>query len=101
MARMDRQYLKTPFYGSRRMKAWLLGRSRPREKLTREEIAALDEATVPPVPPASRLDSPCNGPVPPRTSLTDPARRVLTRSQACGGVLAGKTLQPRSAFLVD
>ena len=23
MARMDRQYLKTPFYGSRRMKAWL------------------------------------------------------------------------------
>ena len=30
----------------------LLGRSRPREKLTREEIAALDEATVPPVPPA-------------------------------------------------
>ena len=30
----------------------LLGRSRPREKLTRGEIAALDEATVPPVPPA-------------------------------------------------
>ena len=26
----------------------LLGRSRPREKLTREEIAALDKATVPP-----------------------------------------------------
>ena len=25
MALMDRQYLKTPFYGSRRMKAWLLG----------------------------------------------------------------------------
>ncbi len=24
MALMDRQYLKTPFYGSRRMKAWLL-----------------------------------------------------------------------------
>ena len=24
MARMDRQYLKTPFYGSRKMKAWLL-----------------------------------------------------------------------------
>ncbi len=24
MAQMDRQYLKTPFYGSRRMKAWLL-----------------------------------------------------------------------------
>ena len=30
----------------------LLGRSKPREKLTREEIAALDEATVPPEPPA-------------------------------------------------
>ena len=30
----------------------LLGRSRPSEKLTRKEIAALDEATVPPVPPA-------------------------------------------------
>ena len=28
----------------------LLGRSRPREKLTREEIAALDKATVPPAP---------------------------------------------------
>jgi putative transposase len=25
MALMDRQYLKTPFYGSRRMRAWLLG----------------------------------------------------------------------------
>ncbi len=25
MALMDRQYLKTPFYGSRRMKAWMLG----------------------------------------------------------------------------
>ena len=24
MALMDRQYLKTPFYGSRKMKAWLL-----------------------------------------------------------------------------
>ena len=30
----------------------LLGRSRPRGKLTREEIAALDEATVPPAPAA-------------------------------------------------
>ena len=30
----------------------LLGRSKPRGKLTREEIAALDEATVPPVQPA-------------------------------------------------
>ena len=29
----------------------LLGRSKPSEKLTREEIAALDKATVPPVPP--------------------------------------------------
>ena len=29
----------------------LLGRSKHREKLTREEIAALDEVTVPPVPP--------------------------------------------------
>ena len=28
----------------------LLGRSRPIEKLTREEIAALDKATVPPAP---------------------------------------------------
>ena len=40
----------------------LLGRSRPRERLTREEIAALDEATVLPVPPAKppgrRGDSP-------------------------------------------
>ena len=25
MALMDRQYLKTPFYGSRRMRAWLRG----------------------------------------------------------------------------
>ena len=29
----------------------LLGRAKPSEKLTREEIAALDKATVPPVPP--------------------------------------------------
>ena len=29
----------------------LLGRSRPREKLTGEELAALDKVTVPPVPP--------------------------------------------------
>ena len=28
----------------------LLGRSRPSEKLTREQLAALDKATVPPVP---------------------------------------------------
>ena len=30
----------------------LLGRSRPREKLTGEELAALDKVTVPPAPPA-------------------------------------------------
>ena len=29
----------------------LLGRSKPSEKLTREEIAALDKVPVPPVPP--------------------------------------------------
>ena len=29
----------------------LLGRAKPSEKLTREEIAAPDKATVPPVPP--------------------------------------------------
>ena len=34
----------------------LLGRSKPSEKLTREEIAALDKATVPPAPPAKRAD---------------------------------------------
>ena len=32
----------------------LLGRSRPREKLTREEITALDKATVPPALPRRR-----------------------------------------------
>ena len=30
----------------------LLGRSKPSEKLTREEIAALDKVTAPPAPPA-------------------------------------------------
>ncbi len=37
MALMDRQYLKTPFYGSRRMKAWLCGQGHPvgREKVRR------------------------------------------------------------------
>lgn len=30
----------------------LLGRSKPSEKLTRAEIAALDQANAPPVPPA-------------------------------------------------
>ena len=30
----------------------LLGRSKPSEKLTREEIAALDQVTAPPAPPA-------------------------------------------------
>ena len=29
MALLDRQYLKTPFYGSRRMKAWLQGQGHP------------------------------------------------------------------------
>ena len=29
----------------------LMGRAKPSEKLTREEIAALDQATVPPAPP--------------------------------------------------
>ena len=33
-------------------KASHLGRSRPSEKLTREEVAALDNATLPPEPPA-------------------------------------------------
>ena len=33
----------------------LLGRSRPREKLTREEITALDKATVPPAPAPVKL----------------------------------------------
>ena len=32
----------------------LLGRSKPNEKLTGEELAALDKVTVPPVPPAPR-----------------------------------------------
>ena len=37
MALMDRQYLKTPFYGSRRMKAWLRGEGHPvgRKKIRR------------------------------------------------------------------
>ena len=29
MALMDRQYLKTPFYGSRKMQAWLQGLGHP------------------------------------------------------------------------
>ena len=36
----------------------LLGRSKPSEKLTREEIAALDKVTVPPVPPAPAAKPP-------------------------------------------
>ena len=32
----------------------LLGRSKPSERLTREEIAALDQATVPPAPPTQQ-----------------------------------------------
>ena len=37
MALMDRQYLKTPFYGSRRMKAWLRRQGHPvgRKKIRR------------------------------------------------------------------
>ena len=37
MALMNRQYLKTPFYGSRRMKAWLRGQGHPvgRKKVRR------------------------------------------------------------------
>ena len=31
----------------------LLGRSKPSEKLTGEEVAALDKVTVPPVPPVA------------------------------------------------
>ena len=38
----------------------LLGRSRPRERLTREEIAALDKATSPPAPKASQAKPPQN-----------------------------------------
>ena len=40
----------------------LLGRSRPRGKLTREEIAALDEATVPPAPAAKSPGKKGGGP---------------------------------------
>ena len=40
----------------------LLGRSRPSEKLTREEIAALDKMTVPPVPPAPPAKQPAKPP---------------------------------------
>ena len=29
MALMDRQYMKTPFYGSRRMRVWLSGQGHP------------------------------------------------------------------------
>ena len=36
----------------------LLGRSKPSEKLTREEIAALDKVTVPPVPPGKKGGGP-------------------------------------------
>ena len=37
MALMDRQYLKTPFYGSRKMQAWLQGQGHPvgRKKIRR------------------------------------------------------------------
>ena len=44
----------------------LLGRSRPSERLTREEIAALEKMTVPPTPPAK----------PPWKNGGDPQRMV-------------------------
>ena len=44
----------------------LLGRSRPSERLTREEIAALEKMTVPPTPPAK----------PPWKNGGDPLRMV-------------------------
>ena len=40
----------------------LLGRSRPSERLTREEIATLDKATVPPEPPAKPPGNKGGGP---------------------------------------
>ena len=49
----------------------LLGRSRPRGKLTREEIAALDEATVPPAPAAKSPGKKGGGPQ--RMGREDPA----------------------------
>ena len=36
----------------------LLGRSKPSERLTREEIAALDKATTPPAPTAPASETP-------------------------------------------
>ena len=45
MALMDRQYMKTPFYGSRRMKVWLRGQGQPvgRDKARRlMRLAALE-----------------------------------------------------------
>ena len=36
----------------------LLGRSKPSEKLTREELSALDKVTVPPAPPAKQPAKP-------------------------------------------
>ena len=40
----------------------LLGRSKPSEKLTGEELAALDRATAPPVPPALPTKQPAKPP---------------------------------------
>ena len=40
----------------------LLGRSKAREKLTREELAALDKVTAPPVPPALPTKQPAKPP---------------------------------------
>ena len=45
MALMDRQYMKTPFYGSRRMRVWLRGQGHPlgRDKARRlMRLAALE-----------------------------------------------------------
>ena len=49
----------------------LLGRAKPSEKLTREEIAALDKATVPPAPPAKLPGKKGGGPQ--RMGREDPA----------------------------
>ena len=43
-------------------RASLLGRSRPSERLTRDEIAVLDKVTLPPEPPAKPLGKNGGGP---------------------------------------
>ena len=55
----------------------LLGRSRPSEKLTREEIAALDKMTVPPVSPAPPAKQPAKLPAkPPGMKSSGTQRKV-------------------------